>query len=206
MRAIMAFLTKLLAWLKPLSDPPEGKGSKMGIAISSGHGAKVKGAVGILNEVTEARRVVRKTVEYLAEMGVIVHEFHDDESNTQPQNLDTIIGWHNEMGCDFNVSIHFNAFVSTNSPMRTEVLMHPAGCIHGLATRVAKAVATAGWFRNRGVKFRSNLRFLNGVRSGLIVEVCFVDSLRDTVLYESHFDSICLYLAMALAEQGGKEK
>ena len=173
------------------------KGVGVRVAISSGHGARVPGAVGILDEVREARRVVRRVAKYLGEMGVTVHEFHDDDSTTVAGNIAAIVGRHNALSRDLDVSVHFNAFVPSGEPMGTEVLYLTAG---EAAAGVSKAIADAGGFRDRGAKFRDNLGFLNRTeRLAILIEVCFVDSAVDARLYWANFDAVCLAIADALA-------
>jgi len=172
----------------------------MGIAISSGHGARIPGAVGILDEVREARRVVRAVAKHLGETGVTVHGFHDDESCTPWQNLGTIIGWHNRQDRCLDVSVHFNAFMPTDGSRGTEVLHLPDSEMD-LAARVSKAIAVAGGFRDRGPMVRGDLAFLNRTdKPAILIEVCFVDSATDARLYGENFDAICLAIAGALRD------
>jgi len=179
---------------EPVAVPDGAAGTR--IAISSGHGARVPGAVGILDEVTEARRVVGGIVGYLREMGAHVDEFHDDESDTVAGNIGAIVNWHNSRERDMDVSVHFNAFAPTEGPMGTEVLFLSAG---DAAARVSRAIAEAGGFRNRGAKFRDNLGFLNRTeKPAILLEICFVDSAGDAGLYRANFDAVCRAAASAL--------
>jgi len=168
----------------------------MGIAISSGHGAMVPGSVGILNEVREVRRVVKRVAKHLREIGVAVKEFHDDASATQERNLETIIGWHNRQGRDWDVSVHLNAFAPTDGPRGTEVYYLSEA---NTAKNVSKAIARAGGFRNRGGKPGSFAFLRLTEKPAILIEVCFVDSVTDTGLYEANFDAICKAIADALA-------
>ena len=80
------------------------------ICISSGHGLKVRGASGYIDEVDEARLVVEKLAGDLMARGVEVRTFHDNTSTTQDQNLKTIVNWHNAQGPhDLDISCHFTA-------------------------------------------------------------------------------------------------
>ena len=186
--------------LEKHSEPTREAGK--GIAISSGHGARIQGAVGILNEVREARRVVKRVAKYLKDMGVTVAEFHDDASTTQGQNLDTVTDWHNRQKRDLDVSVHFNAFAPTDGPMGTETLYVSAGAAT-VAARVSGAVARAGGFRYRGPRIRGDLAFLNRAdKPAILIEVCFVDSATDARLYGENFDAICRAIADALAGAG----
>ncbi|MCD4839756.1 N-acetylmuramoyl-L-alanine amidase [Neobacillus sedimentimangrovi] len=165
------------------------------VTISSGHGLKVRGASGYLDEVNEARKVVDKVAEYLKQLGVTVNVFHDNTSTTQSTNLQTIVNFHNKTTRDLDISIHFNANKTTSSPMGTEVLHYNAA---GLASSISKAIAKAGGFKDRGGKQRKDLYFLKKTtKTAILIEVCFVDSSADRDLYKKNFEAIC----KAIAEQ-----
>jgi len=170
----------------------------MRVAISSGHGLKVRGASGYIDEVDEARRVVPKVAQFLHRRGVRVVTFKDDTSTTQDQNLKTIVDWHNQQERDLDVSVHFNAYEPTESPMGTECLYVTQG---ELATDVALAIAEAGGLTNRGPKYRDGLYFLNNTNeAAILIEVCFVDSEEDCAQYEKNFDAICRAIAAAICK------
>jgi len=190
----------------PADPPPPAAGapdpashpSGIAVAISSGHGARISGAVGVLNEVVEARRVVTEVARLLREMGACVHEFHDDESTTVAANIGAIVGWHNSRERDIDVSVHFNAFRPTDGPMGTEVL-HLAE--KDAAAALSRAMAAAAGFRDRGAKFRDDLGFLNrAAKPAVLLEVCFVDSAEDARLYLANFDAVCRAIAETLRE------
>jgi N-acetylmuramoyl-L-alanine amidase len=162
------------------------------IMISSGHGLKVRGAHGILDEVDEARRVVEHLADELRERGVHVEIFHDDVSTTQSQNLDRIVSTHNSKDRDLDISVHFNAYEQVSKPMGTEVLYITQGALAG---RLSAAIASCG-FIDRGPKKRTDLAFLNGTEEpAVLLEICFVDSEADADLYSKTFDEICEALA-----------
>jgi N-acetylmuramoyl-L-alanine amidase len=165
----------------------------MQIVISSGHGQYIRGASGYIDEVNEARRVVEQLASDLRAMNISVVTFHDDTSTTQQQNLETIVNFHNLQERDLDVSVHFNAYETTSSPMGTEVLYLTQG---DLAEEVAKAIAKAGGLLNRGAKKRSDLYFLNQTdQPSILIETCFVDSSADANLYRTHFKAICKGIA-----------
>jgi hypothetical protein len=175
----------------------------MRVAISSGHALHVQGAVGILNELAENRRVTPIIGNYLRGAGVGVVTFDDNTSRTVAQNLDTINGWHNRQTRDLDVQVHFNAFSRTEAPRGTEVLHRNQAA---LATRVSAAMARAGGFIDRGQKLRTNLSFLNRMqRPAIMLEVCFVDSAADVGLYRANIDPICRAIAESIrgASTGG---
>jgi len=169
------------------------------VVISSGHGKYVSGAVGILNEVNEARRVVDMVAELLAARGVDVITFHDDTSKDQSTNLNTIVKAHNAQERELDVSIHFNAYQTTDKPMGTECLYLTQT---GLASAMAEAIAENG-FINRGGKKRTDLAFLNNTDApAILIEVCFVDSKADAEIYNREFDNICESIAEVLGGPG----
>ena len=169
------------------------------VVISSGHGKYVRGATGIIDEVDEARKVVKCVAQKLTLLGVEVVEFHDDVSTTQSENLDAIVDFHNSQIRDLDVSIHFNAYVPTDDPRGTECLYLTQ---EELADRVSSAVAEAGGLINRGPKKRTDLAFLNGTdEPAILIETCFVDSVEDTDLYDENFDDICMATAGSIIDK-----
>src|SRR5215475_14073830 len=97
----------------------------MKIAMSPGHGAKIAGAIGYIDEHQQAVRVVNRTAEYLRPMGVEVETFEETKATTQDQNLKNIVHWHNDVafggkGHDYDCFVHFNANATTSKPVGTE--------------------------------------------------------------------------------------
>jgi len=173
----------------------------MKIAISSGHGKYVRGAVGPqgwgLDEVNEARRVVPKVAEFLRATGNTVHTFNDDTSTTQQQNLNTIVNWHNKQDRELDMSVHFNAYVPTELGRGDETLYVTQ---QALATKITNAICSVSGLINRGAKKRSDLYFLNGTnKPAVLLEICFVDAAADVEAYSQHFDVICQAIADAVA-------
>jgi N-acetylmuramoyl-L-alanine amidase len=166
------------------------------IVISSGHSTKCRGASGVLDEVDEATKVVDRLGEMLRDRGVNVTTFHDTVSTSQNENLNRIVDFHNSKQRDLDVSVHFNAYVETEKPMGTECLYVTQT---ELAGDVAKAVAEAGDFIDRGPKSRTDLFFLNNTAMpSILIEVCFVDSEADAELYRANFEEICDAIATVL--------
>jgi N-acetylmuramoyl-L-alanine amidase len=166
------------------------------IVISSGHGKIVRGASGILDEVDEARKVVESVATELRNRGIEVTTFHDDTSTPQNENLNTIVNFHNSKTRDLDISVHFNAYVETTSPMGTEVLYYTQ---QPLAAELSAAMAEAGQFINRGPKKRTDLFFLNSTEEpAVLLEVCFVDSTADANIYHMNHAAICDAIADVL--------
>jgi hypothetical protein len=170
------------------------------ICISSGHGKYVRGASGIIDEHDEAVLVVERLYKELRNRDVKVETFEDTVSQTQNENLNRIVDWHNSHQRDLDVSIHFNAYEQVSKPMGTEVLYVTQ---QSLAAEVSAAIASCG-FINRGPKKRTDLFFLNETAMpAILIEVCFVDSEADCAVYDDQFDQICEAIA---DELGGDEE
>jgi N-acetylmuramoyl-L-alanine amidase len=169
----------------------------MKIVISSGHGKYVRGASGYLDEVNEARRVVEEVTKIWRTAGVGVDIFHDDTSHSQSENLNTIVAYHNSRQRDLDVSVHFNAYVETSSPMGTEVLYVTQS---SLASKVSAAIASAATLPNRGGKKRTDLFFLNETEEpSILIETCFVDSSTDAEHYNDRFEQVCQAIASSIS-------
>jgi len=173
------------------------------IVISSGHGLKVRGASGIIDEVEEARRVTETLADALRFRGVDVITFHDDKSTSQSQNLWTITDFHNAQDRDLDISVHFNAFEQRSQPVGTEVWYVTQA---DLAKHLSAAMASVG-FIDRGAKYSNGLHFLNQtVMPSVLLEVCFVDSQADCDIYIDNFEAICEALADELAGGGAEQR
>jgi hypothetical protein len=169
----------------------------MSFVISSGHGLRIRGASGYLDEVDQARKVVEAVATKLKASGVTVKTFHDDTSRDQSTNLKTIVNYHNAQSRDMDISVHFNAYQTTSKPMGTEVLYVTQ---QTKASELSKAICVAGGFVNRGGKKRTDLYFLNNTsKPSLLIETCFVDSSADRDLYNKNFDAICTAIAQNLS-------
>jgi len=171
----------------------------MSFVISSGHGLKVRGASGYLDEVDEARKVVDRVAAILTSAKVPVKVFHDNTSTSQNQNLQTIVNYHNSQQRNWDVSVHFNAYQTTSKAMGTETL-YVSSTGQTMAAKISPALAKAGGFINRGAKKRTDLYFLNKTtKPAVLLEVCFVDSSADTNLYRANFEKICSAIASTLS-------
>ena len=165
------------------------------VNISSGHSINCQGAVDIINEVTEARKVVDRVYEIVKASGKQCYKYHDTSSSST-QNLVNIVNWHNGFNEGVDVSIHFNAYAHVDKPMGTEVCYYSNS---SLATAVSKEIATAGGFIDRGAKQRTGLYFLKHTnKPAILIEVCFVDSVADVNLYRANFERICQAIAKTL--------
>lgn len=174
----------------------------MNIIISSGHGLHVAGARGIIDEVTEARKVTDRVASILRTLGVNVNIFHENETRNQRDNVNTIVQHHNRQDRDLDVSVHFNAFSPTDLPRGVEVLFRNE-TEKEFASCVSNAISVASGLNDRGAKQRADLGFLNNTnKPAILIEVCFVDSVKDVQLYNDCFENICKAIAKTLSNEG----
>jgi N-acetylmuramoyl-L-alanine amidase len=171
--------------------------NKMKVVISSGHGKNVRGAAGPepwgLDEVDEARRVVDRVAEILGDRATT---YHDNSSQSQSENLNRIVDFHNSQIRDLDCSIHFNAYQVTDKGMGTECLYVSQD---KLAKDVADDISSVSGLTNRGPKKRTDLFFLNNTNEpAILVETAFVDSKSDAELYQKHFEGICKAISKAI--------
>lgn len=165
------------------------------INISSGHSINCQGASDIINEVTEARRVVDRIYEMCKAMGIEIYKYHDTSSSSS-QNLANIANWHNKFKDGIDVSIHFNCYQHTSNSMGTEVCYYSQS---ELADKVSSAISKASGLKNRGGKERKGLYVLRHTNKPMIlIEVCFLDSSYDVQKYQENFDNICSAIIEAL--------
>ena len=166
---------------------------KMIINVHAGHNPDGKiacGAVGYLKESTEARRVKEEVVRMLREMGHTVYDCTVESGISSTDVLKKIVGKCNEHTVDLDVSIHFNSadgLKKDGVTTGTEVLVY-SGYSKALdeAQAVCTAISALG-YKNRGVKYRPDLYFLNKTKApAMLVECCFVSDKDDVKLYDHY--------------------
>ena len=155
----------------------------MKIAVRGGHVPKVTGARGLIDELTEDRKVKDSVIKYLRQLGYDVLDVTPPD-NTSTLNGDLSYGVNkaNNWGADLFISIHFNkAYDSYNGSLGSEVCVYST---FDTAQRVVNELAKLG-FKNRGQKVRNNLYELNHTKmKAMIIEVCFVEASEDVALYK----------------------
>jgi len=173
----------------------------MRIVISSGHGLHVNGAIGIINERDENRRVTKRVCELLRNAGRDVIEFHEDIARNQRDNVNNIIRFHNSQTRDLDVSIHFNAVAGIREEgIGVETMFRNGNNkMHSLASNVSRAIAKVSGLilrRGDGTWGRDNeIGFLRELHNSILIEVCFVNSRTDVRLYQENFEAICHAIA-----------
>lgn len=165
----------------------------MVINVHAGHNPDKKiacGAVGIIKESTEARKVVKYLIKYLKKYGHKVYNCTCNNGTSQSDVLSKIVAKCNKHKADLDVSIHFNSGAAdqkgNGKTTGTEVLVYSEKSkAKPYATRICKEIESLG-FKNRGVKIRTNLYVLRKTNApALLVECCFVDDKDDCNLYNA---------------------
>lgn len=159
--------------------------------ISAGHnpdGRIACGAIGLIKESTQARKVKNKVIELLRSKGHTVYDCTVDNGINQSNVLSKIVKKCNSHKVDLDISIHFNSgrndYKGDNSIGGTEVLVYNSKSKSmDEAVKICKKISELG-FRNRGIKTRTDLCFLKKTKSpALLIECCFVDDADDIKLY-----------------------
>lgn len=154
----------------------------MKIAVRGGHCPKVPGARGILDELTEDRKVKDAVIKYLKQSAnEVLDVTSPDSTSTSSADLSYGVNNANNWGADLFVSIHFNkAYDYYNGALGSEVCVYST---YDIAQRVVNALGALG-FKNRGQKIRTGLYELrNTSMKAMIVETCFVEATEDVELY-----------------------
>ena len=154
------------------------------IAVRGGHTELCTGAVALLNELTEDRKVTVAVIKHLRELGREALDVTPPVNYTSSSGTDLAYGVNkaNEWGADLFVSIHLNkAYDSYNGALGSEVCVYST---YDVAQRVVNALGALG-FKNRGQKIRKELYELrNTSMKAMIVETCFVEATEDVELYK----------------------
>ena len=153
----------------------------MKIAVRGGHCPKATGAKGIIDELTEDRKVKDSVIKYLRQLGYDVLDVTPPDYTSSNADLYHGVTKANNWRADLFISIHFNkAYDNYNGSLGSEVCVHSS---FDIAQRVVNSLASLG-FKNRGQKVRNNLYELNRTKmKAMIIEVCFVEATGDVALY-----------------------
>lgn len=161
------------------------------INISAGHNPDGKiacGAVGLIKESTEARKVKDYLITLLKKGGHTAYDCTIEDGINQANVLTRIITRCNAHKADLDISIHFNAgradLKGDNKIGGTEVLVYSnSSKTIPTATKVCKRISELG-YTNRGVKVEPSLYFLRkSAAPAMLIECCFVDDKDDVKLY-----------------------
>lgn len=154
----------------------------MKIGLRGGHSPNCKGAIGILDEQAEVRKIYYELAPMLQAAGHTVVNCNSD-ANTVNGELNEGTNKANSNRCDVYITIHMNA--SGGSGNGTECWMYDSsnGTMNAIADRINANFASRG-FQNRGKKFSDGLHDLNASSMpAMIVETLFCDNQHDADLY-----------------------
>ncbi len=163
----------------------------MRIGIHAGHNPDGKiacGAIGLIKESTEARKVKDEVIRLLKLVGHTVYDCTVDNGTSQSDVINKILSKSNAQTLDLTVSIHFNSGRNDKNGdgdnAGVEVLMTEIeGIKKDVGTRICNNIAKLG-YDNRGNKVDKKLGFLNKSKAkAILVECCFVDDADDVKLY-----------------------
>ena len=158
----------------------------MNFNIHAGHNPDGKiacGASGYIKESTEARNVTRDVIAELKRRGHNAYDCTCNNGTGQTDVLRKICNKANARKVDCDVSIHFNS--SNGQGNGTEVLYKTSNGSKW-ATKVQKSIVKGCGFKDRGIKKRDNLYYLNNTKNvAILIEVCFVDNKADVNKYNS---------------------
>ncbi len=149
--------------------------------IHAGHnpaGTIACGAVGILDESKENRRVKAYLIDFLREQGHTVYDCTCDNGTSQNDVLKKIVAKCNaHSGIDCDISLHLNA----GGGHGTECEIYgTGGNAEKYAKKIQAAIVKRTGYTDRGVKVRKDLYVLRKtVSPAVLVECCFVDSAAD---------------------------
>lgn len=150
------------------------------------HGKVACGAVGLISESLENRRVKDLVVDELRRMGHTVYDCTVEDGTSQTNVLTRIINKCNMHSVDLDVSIHFNSASSVDANGTEVYIYDESSKARVYALNVLNAICSLG-FRNRGVKVNKKLGFLRRTKApAMLIECCFVNSKKDIAFYNPH--------------------
>ena len=165
------------------------------IMLDAGHGGRDPGAVYKgRQEKDDALQMVLAVGEILENRGIDVQYTRTTDIYETPYQKAMRA---NEAGVDYFISIHRNSYPTDNAVSGVESLVYDlSGIKYEMAEDINDQLETIG-FRNLGVKARPNLVVLKRTKMpAILVELGFINSDTDNLLFDEHFDAI----AMAIAE------
>ncbi len=164
----------------------------MKINVHAGHNPAGKvacGAVGLINESTENRRVKDEVISQLRQLGHMVYDCTVDDGTGQQDVLKKIVSKCNAHAVDLDLSIHFNSGAAdqegNGKTTGVEVYSYDtSGIARDTARRICECISELG-FRNRGVKISKTFYVLKHTKApAVLIECCFVDDRDDVQLYD----------------------
>ena len=177
--------------------------------IHAGHGisgGKGCGAVGILDESNEARKVKNELIRLLQKAGDTVYDCTYEGSASQNTILSEIVKKCNAHKVDLDISIHLNSgrndSIGDNSTGGVEVYGYNAD-VKDVGNKICANISNALGIRNRGFKTTKNLYVLNNTKSkAILIECCFVDDKDDSDRWDTNKCAWAIYQALGYNPNG----
>lgn len=179
----------------------------MNFLIMAGHsdnGYTGSGAVGLINESTETRRVGPKVVDYLHKLGEDATYLKLDKPKTSSYLYDQVKLANSKGKFDCVVQIHFNAGSSDKDDKQTGTeTYYRSSNGKVFAVRVNNKLNELYRKRDTGARNdKPNLYWLKNTNCpAILIEVCFVDDKDDVKVYSDNFDKTCRLIAEGLANK-----
>ena len=176
----------------------------MKIAVRGGHNFKAKGALGIIDETIENRKVYKALIKYLNIAG---HNVIDVTPGECDVNTDLYLGVQKakENNSELFLSIHFDkAYDRYEGALGTGTWIYGRGGKAEIyAKRIADNLSKGTGLKNRGVKTNPKLYELRKTSMpAVLVEVCFCEATEDVRIYrEKGPDLIGKLIAEAINEK-----
>lgn len=168
----------------------------MKINVHAGHNPDGKiacGAVGLIKESTQARKVKNYVIKYLKVAGHTVYDCTCNNGTSQSDVLNRIGAKCRTHTVDLDISIHFNSGAGDKKgngrTTGTEVLVYNSSSkVITPAKNICAEISKLGYI-NRGIKYRTDLYVLNNSskakNNALLIECCFVDDKDDVDKYNA---------------------
>ncbi|HCU2613833.1 TPA: N-acetylmuramoyl-L-alanine amidase [Clostridioides difficile] len=183
--------------------------------IHGGHNPRGKvacGAVGLIDESLEDRRVKSEVISILKSNNKIVYDCTVDNGTSKTDVLKKIVSKCNSHNVDLDISIHFNSGAKdekgNGKTTGVEVFIYNEKT-REIATKICENISKLG-FKNRGVKVDKDLYVLRNTKApAILIECCFVDDRDDVELY--NYKSMAKAIAEAILNKkinndGGKKR
>ena len=172
------------------------------IILDAGHGGTDGGAIyGERLEKDDNLRLTLATGEILENYGVDVAYIRTSDVYHSPNEKVRIA---NQEDGDLLVSFHRNYSVDPNMYSGVEAIIYSPGGINEIAAENIITQLTEVGFQDQGISIRTNLAILRGTRMpSVIVEVGFINTEEDNLLFDQRFDDIANAIAIGILKTFG---
>lgn len=168
-----------------------------GHGISGGQGC---GAMGILDESLEARKVKEELIRLMKSTGHIIYDCTFNGNASPTSILSEIVNKCNQHKVDLDISIHLNSgrndYGGDTSTGGVEVYGYNNDTAV-IGSLICQNISTKLNIRNRGFKINKNLYVLNSTKSNaILIECCFVDDKDDADRWNATRCAEAIYTAL----------